>query len=128
MNNFIRISIAALVFPLLGFSSRAATPKVKLGIDVLRESGFEQIAGKRIGLVAHAASVDSRGVSSIEVLKSAKDRAQLVALFGPEHGLWVDETAGEKVDDRTDPRTGLPVYSLYGKTRKPTTQMVANID
>jgi len=52
----------------------------------------------------------------------------LVALFGPEHGIYGDEYAGDKVPDRKDPRTGLPVYSLYGETRKPTEKMLADID
>lgn len=104
-----------------------ASAEVKLGIDVLRDDGFKPLQNKRIGLVAHPASVDAKLVPTVEILRSAPN-VKLVALFGPEHGVWGDEYAGDQVPDRTDPRTGLPVYSLYGKTRKPTKQMLENLD
>jgi uncharacterized protein YbbC (DUF1343 family) len=64
--------------------------------------------------------------STIDILKSAKN-VKLVALYGPEHGLYADAYAGDKVDDQKD-ESGLPIYSIYGKTRKPTTQMIDPID
>jgi uncharacterized protein YbbC (DUF1343 family) len=101
--------------------------QVKLGIDVLRDDGFAQLRNKRVGLVAHPASVDSRLVPTVEILRTAPG-VKLMALFGPEHGVWGDEYAGDKVPDRTDPATGLPVFSLYGATRKPTPEMLAELD
>jgi uncharacterized protein YbbC (DUF1343 family) len=104
-----------------------AHAKVKLGIDVLRDDGFKPLSGLRVGLVANPASVDSNLVPTAVVLHEAAG-VKLVALFGPEHGVWGDEWAGDKVPDRRDPRLGLPVFSLYGKTRKPTPEMLAGVD
>ena len=100
---------------------------VKPGIEVLRESGFQQLRGKRVGLVTNPSGVDSRLKSTIDILFQAPE-VNLVALYGPEHGVRGDMYAGDKVNDSTDPSTGLPVYSLYGKTRKPTPEMLQGID
>ena len=100
---------------------------VMLGIDVLEADGFAPLRGKRVGLLTHPAGVNRRGVSTVEVLRQAP-QVNLVALFGPEHGIYGDEKANVPVDDRVDPRTGLPVYSLYGKFRTPTAKMLEGID
>lgn len=100
---------------------------VKHGIDVLKENGFDVVAGKKIGLVTHPAGVDGGLATSVDVLRRT-DRCKLTAIFGPEHGVYGDEYAGVKVGDRTDSHTGLPVYSLYGKTRKPTPTMLKGLD
>lgn len=100
---------------------------VKLGVDVLREENFAAIEGRRIGLVVNPASVDSSLRPTAEILRET-DRCKLVALFGPEHGVYGDEYAGVKVADRTDARTGLKIYSLYGSTRKPTSEMLKGLD
>ncbi len=100
---------------------------IQLGIDVLEESGFRAIAGKRVGLLTHPAGLNRRGESSIDVLRRAHN-VRLVALFGPEHGIYGNEKANVPVDDRIDSRTGLPVYSLYGKYRKPTAKMLLGLD
>ncbi|MDA9317241.1 DUF1343 domain-containing protein [Puniceicoccaceae bacterium] len=98
-----------------------------LGIDILEESGYKAIAGKRIGLLTHPAGLNRKGESSIDVLRRARN-AQLVALFGPEHGIYGNEKANVPVDNKIDPSTGLPVYSLYGKYRKPTSKMLNGLD
>jgi len=100
---------------------------VMLGIDVLEREGFAAVKGKRIGLLTHAAGVDRRGVSTVDVLRRAPG-VRLVALFAPEHGLYGIEDAGRNFADTIDRRTGLPVYSLYGRTRKPTRQMLRGLD
>lgn len=100
---------------------------VKLGIDVLEETGFRALAGKRVGLLTHPAGVNRRGESSINVLLRAPNM-RLVALFGPEHGIYGDEQANQPIDDQIDPRTRLPVYSLYGKYRKPSPEMLRGLD
>jgi uncharacterized protein YbbC (DUF1343 family) len=99
---------------------------VMLGIDVLESQGFAAIRGKRIGLLTHPAGVNRQGVSTVDVLRRAKD-SKLVALFGPEHGIYGDEKAEVVIPNRVDQRTGLPVYSLYGKTRKPTKAMLKGL-
>jgi len=99
---------------------------VMLGIDVLEREGFAAVRGKRIGLLTHAAGVDRRGFSTVEVLQRAPG-VRLAALFAPEHGLYGLEDAGRNFSDTVDARTGLPVYSLYGRTRKPTRQMLRGL-
>ena len=100
---------------------------VKPGIEVLRESGFRQLHGKRVGLVTNPSGVDRYLKSTIDILFEDPE-VNLVALFGPEHGVRGDVYAGEKIDNSVDQATGLPVYSLYGKTRKPTPDMLKGID
>ncbi|MGJ3243130.1 MAG: DUF1343 domain-containing protein [Opitutales bacterium] len=99
----------------------------RLGIDVLAAEGFSRLRGSRVGLLTHPAGVNRHGESTIDVLRRAPG-VQLTALFGPEHGIYGDEAANVPVLDKTDSRTGLPVYSLYGKFRKPTPAMLAGID
>lgn len=113
--------------PLRAPSSALATPRVMLGIDVLESQGFAPIAGKRVGLLTHPAGVNRYGVSTIDVLRRSP-KVRLVALFGPEHGIYGDEAAEIQIADRVDKRTGLPVYSLYGKYRKPTKAMLKGLD
>jgi uncharacterized protein YbbC (DUF1343 family)/CubicO group peptidase (beta-lactamase class C family) len=100
-------------------------PAVALGVDRLgREGGG--LAGKRVGLVVHAASVDGRGQRTIEVLREAG--VEVVRLFSPEHGLRGKAAAGEHVGAETDGRTGLPVVSLYGGKTKPGPEDLAGLD
>ncbi len=113
----------------------AATPKpvpppvarVALGIDVLAAENFSYLQGRRVGLLTHPAGVNRDGVSTIDILRRAPG-VKLVALFGPEHGLYGDEAAGNPVANRVDKKTGLPVYSLYGDFRKPTPDMLKGVD
>jgi acyl dehydratase len=100
---------------------------VKLGVDVLRESKFAALANKRTGLIVNPASVAGDLTPTVDVLRAAPN-VQLVALFGPEHGVYGDVYAGDKVPDMVDPRTGIPIFSLYGKTKKPTPEMLKGID
>lgn len=113
---------------LFGFiSTLGATERIYLGIDVLEQSGFRILEGKRVGLLTHPAGVNRNGISSIDVLRRAPG-VRLTALFGPEHGIYGDEDANAPIEDRIDARTGLPVFSLYGKYRKPTPEMLRGID
>ena len=100
---------------------------VMLGIDVLEAQGFTAVKGKRIGLLTHPAGVNRHGETTVSVLRRAPG-VKLIALFGPEHGLYGDEKAELPVANRQDLRTGLPVYSLYGKDRKPTKAMLKGLD
>ncbi len=101
--------------------------QVKTGIEVLAESNFDLLHGKRVGLVTNPTGIASDYRSTVDILAQAKN-VNLVALFGPEHGVRGDVTAGAKIDTFTDSATGLTVYSLYGKTRKPTPEMLKGID
>lgn len=100
---------------------------VKNGIDVLKDQQFKVLEGKRVGLITNPTGVDGQLKSSIDILFESPN-VNLVALFGPEHGVRGNIYAGDKVDSSLDPKTGLPVHSLYGKTRKPTAEMLKGID
>jgi uncharacterized protein YbbC (DUF1343 family) len=100
---------------------------VKPGIDVLLEKQLDLIKGKRIGLITNQTGITSTLKSSVDALNELPD-VELVALFGPEHGVRGDIAAGEYVPNFVDKKTGITVYSLYGKTRRPTPEMVKNIE
>jgi uncharacterized protein YbbC (DUF1343 family) len=100
---------------------------VLLGIDVLAADGFAAVKGKRIGLLTHAAGVNRLGRSTIDVLHQAPG-VELVALFAPEHGLDGLIKASVNFGDDRHPGTGLPVYSLHGKNRKPTAAQLKGLD
>lgn len=110
-----------------GCNLRAAQPVVKTGIEVLRDREFRGLVGKRVGLVTNPSGVDRNLNSTVDILFNAPG-VELVALYGPEHGVRGDVYAGDKVADTRDSATGLPVYSLYGATRKPTAEMLKGID
>ena len=97
------------------------------GIEVLESNGFEELLGKRVGLVTNPSGVDRQLRSTIDILFDAP-QVNLVALYGPEHGVRGDAYAGDHVESTTDPKTGLPVYSLYGPTREPTQKMLEGVD
>ena len=114
-----------LILTLLAFGASAA--EVKLGNEVLAREKFKVLQGKRVGLITNPSGVNRNLDSTIDILRKAPG-VKLVALFGPEHGIYGDINAGDKVDNRTDARTGLPAYSLYGKTHRPTREMLKDID
>ena len=101
--------------------------KIMTGIEVLKQTKFKAIEGKRVGLITNPTGVDNNLKSTIDILHEAPN-VNLVALYGPEHGVRGDVHAGDKIDTFTDPNTGVPVYSLYGATRKPTAEMLEGID
>ena len=103
-------------------------PKVvRLGIDVLAAGDFKELEGKRVGLLTNQSGVNRKGVSTIDVLRAAAN-VKLVALYGPEHGVYGAQYAGLSVATAVDDRTGLPTFSLYGDTKKPTPEMLQGID
>lgn len=119
-----------LLCALLGFislSTTAKAPKVLTGIDMLERQNFKPLQGKRIGLITNPTGVNRYLKSTIDILHDAPN-VQLVALYGPEHGVRGDIYAGAKVQDQKDEKTGLPIFSLYGKTRKATKEMLRGID
>jgi uncharacterized protein YbbC (DUF1343 family) len=118
------VSVAALASVAVAESNR---PVIQTGIDVLEADGFKLLQGKRVGLITNPTGVTNDLRSTVDVLSAAKG-VKLVALFGPEHGIRGDIFAGDHVQDSQDAKTGLPVYSLYGKTRKATPEMLKDID
>lgn len=100
---------------------------VQLGNEVLAASSFKVLKGKRVGLITNPSGINRNLESTIDVLHKAPG-VNLVALFGPEHGIYGDVPAGGKIESRLDERSGLPVHSLYGATRKPTPEMLKGLD
>lgn len=100
---------------------------VKPGIEVLRDDGFRQLAGKRVGLITNPTGIDNNLKSTIDILAEAPD-VELTALFAPEHGVRGNYVAGAKIANDVDKKTGVPIYSLHGSTRKPTPEMLKNVD
>jgi len=121
---YVIITFLAFLFTQMIF---AKTPKVKLGVEILAESNFEILKDKRVGLITNASGVDSKLNSTIDILNAGKG-FKLVALFGPEHGIRGDVEGGDNISDYIDKSTGIPVYSLYGKNRKPSPEVLENID
>lgn len=103
----------------------AAGAHTKTGIDVLETQNFAPLRGKRVGLITNHTGVDSAGRRTIDALAHAEG-VQLVALFSPEHGIAGRMDAS--VANATDAATGLRIYSLYGETRRPTAEMLDNLD
>lgn len=106
-------------------SAQAFDAQVLTGIDVLERDGFKQLAGMRVGLVTNHTGRNRAGRATIDVLNKAPG-VKLVALFSPEHGIrgLVDV----KISDSKDEQTGLPVYSLYGETRRPKPEQLKDLD
>lgn len=112
---------------MISLDGKVNNPLVNTGLETLISSNFEILKGKKVGLITNPTGVDHNLKSTIDILFNAQN-VQLVALFSPEHGVRGDFAAGEQVGTITDPLTNLPVYSLYGKTRKPTAEMLKGID
>lgn len=108
-------------------SAQAQKIRIKTGIEVLKDERFRRLEGKRVGLITNPTGVDNHLKSTIDILHEAPN-VRLVALYGPEHGVRGNAHAGDTIGGSIDPATGLPVYSLYGKTRKPTRDMLRDID
>ena len=121
-----RIKTMGLLFFLLyvACGNAAGETRLKLGIERLSEYR-EVFAGKRVGLITNQTGIDAEGTPSAVLLSRA---AQLTVLFSPEHGIQGNEREGASIGHSTDPRTGLPVYSLYGNTKRPTPEMLKDID
>lgn len=99
---------------------------VLCGIDVLERDEFRQLKGRRVGLITNQTGIDRQGVPTWKILHDSK-ALQLVAIFSPEHGIEgkLDQA---KIDNATHAETGLPIFSLYGETRKPNAENLKNID
>ena len=108
-------------------AGRHSTADFRTGIEVLLHDRLDLIRGKRVGLITNPTGVDRQLVSDVDLLAHAPG-VHLVALFGPEHGIRGAHQAGASVGSDRDPVTGLPVYSLYGKTRQPTPAMLKGVD
>ena len=116
------LSIAAV-----GTALALGAQTVKPGIEVFRDMDFAPLKGKRVGLITNPTGVDNSLKSTIDILHEAPD-VELVGLYAPEHGVRGDVHAGDHVDNFVDPATGVTVYSIYGKSRKPSPEMLKDVD
>ncbi|HEX4278333.1 MAG TPA: exo-beta-N-acetylmuramidase NamZ domain-containing protein [Bryobacteraceae bacterium] len=128
----LRRSVATIVAASIGYDDRLslASPRLtsqatKTGLDVLEQDGFRIFRGKKIGLITNDTGVDRLGKRNVDVMKEAG--IDVVALFAPEHGLAGAEDR-ENLADTIDAKTGIKVWSLYGKTRRPTPEMLRGLD
>jgi uncharacterized protein YbbC (DUF1343 family) len=120
-----RVLLLIVIFSLL---QKATTCQiVETGLEVLVKNNFSTLKGKRVGLITNPTGVDRHLRSGIDILSRAQG-VNLVALYGPEHGVRGEYSAGDIIGSATDPQTGLKVYSLYGATKKPTPEMLKDID
>jgi uncharacterized protein YbbC (DUF1343 family) len=124
-----QLFVAVAVISLFSFVNSAFCASIKLGIEILQEdTGYVEILkNKKLGLITNQTGVDSDLKSTTDILQANPD-LNLVALFAPEHGIGGDLVANENVEHSTDERTKLLVYSLYGKTRQPTEEMLEKVD
>jgi uncharacterized protein YbbC (DUF1343 family) len=120
-----RLAKATYIF-ICAWSILDCAAAVRTGLDNL-DAYKEILKGKRIGIIANHTSRDRQGRYVVDVFKDLTEVA-VVALFSPEHGLLGLEEAGKEVSSRFDPVYGLPVYSLYGQTTKPTKEMLKDVD
>src|SRR3954454_14984567 len=100
---------------------------MKLGLDIFLESQFKKFIGKRVGLVTNMTGVNEKLIPSIDLFQQHPG-INLVALYGPEHGIRGDAKEGEQVESSIDSYTGVPVYSLYGASKKPSKEMLDGVD
>ena len=132
INSLFKILIATIVVTMFFASCEKEEKiqsfgKVKTGLDVLKQQKFEILKGKRVGLITNPTGVDEYLKSTIDIMH-VSDNVNLVALFGPEHGVRGNFSAGSHITDHKDPKTGIQVFSLYGSNRKPSKAMLEGID
>jgi len=109
------------------FASLLYSQKVSLGIDVIQRENFALLAGKKVGLITNQSGVNSKLVLTLDIFKKAKN-FKLTAVFSPEHGLKGLIGSGQTYENENDTTSSIKYYSLYGKTQKPTPQMLKGID
>jgi uncharacterized protein YbbC (DUF1343 family) len=108
-------------------SSAAGVRQVKLGVEVFLETRIDEIKEKKVGLITNPTGVDGHLGNVIDRLRNTAG-VELVALYGPEHGVRGNAQAGEYVPFYFDDKYGIPVFSLYGQSSKPDPGMLKNID
>lgn len=127
VNLMYRIILSLVMVLVISSICNYAQTKVIIGADMLISKNLDLIKGKKIGIVTNHAAVLSNGTHLVDTLNRI-DEVQIIALYGPEHGIRGSAPAGEKISDEVDEKTNIPVYSLYGQTRKPTTEMLKDVE
>ena len=111
--------------PFSGDDTGTSGDQTKTGVDVLESEKFASLRGKRVGLITNQTGLDSYGHRTIDLLARAEG-VNLIAIFSPEHGIG--GLADASISNQADAPTGLPIYSLYGATRRPTSEMLRGVD
>jgi uncharacterized protein YbbC (DUF1343 family) len=120
------INLFCLIILILQHSSCDSSSSVETGLDRIHE--YENIfSGKRIGIITNHTAYNSKNEHISDKFFDLQN-SRVVALFGPEHGIRGKEAAGLIIEDEKDPVKNIPAYSLYGKTKKPTPEMLEDID
>lgn len=127
--SIIYLTLTYLIIISLAMSSDIISQQVKVtvGADVLVSDSLHLIKNKRLGIVTNHSAILSTGAHLVDTLVNL-DEINVTALFGPEHGIRGNAPDGHSINDGIDSQTGIPVYSLYGKTRKPKKEMLKNVD
>ena len=122
----LRGRVATIVAAAVGYEKKAASaPDTATGLDVLAQSKFQLLQGKKIGLITNQTGIDREGHRNIDLMRAAGVR--LAAIFSPEHGFAGLEDR-ENIGDSVDPATGIRIWSLYGRTLRPTPEMLRGVD
>jgi len=108
-------------------TTAAPRPAVRPGLEVLLSDSLHLVHGKRVGLITNHTAVTTTGQSAIDALHEAPE-VKLVALYAPEHGIRGTADGGASIADSRDEKTGVPIFSLYGRTQKPTAAMLKGVD
>jgi len=121
--------ISLLLFFFYNCQQQNGSPvkQVASGLDRVVASNFEPFDGQRVGLICNHTARDKQGRHVADLFHQAP-RCELTAIFAPEHGFRGAESGGQEIHDNIDDKTGVPIYSLYGKLRKPTPAMLQDID
>lgn len=125
--NHLSVLLTFLIFAACSRSESIPKEPVKTGIDGLMEKKMALLQGQRVGVITNQTGVNSHGEHIADLLHQSRG-VELKALFGPEHGIRGQVEGGEKIQTEVDAKTGVPIYSLYGKTRKPTPDMLKGLD
>ncbi len=121
------LSYLIIVFYLLSTNVYAQEVKVTVGADILVTDSLHLIQNKQLGIVTNHSAILSNGTHLVDTLVTLTD-VKVTTLFGPEHGIRGNAPDGDSIKDGIDSKSGLPVYSLYGKNRKPTKEMLKDVD
>lgn len=130
MKNLLVISCLLLCFIItfnIACQPRTPVATVKTGLDVLCDQQFEQFSGKRVGIICNHTARDKSGRHIVDLFHDS-GKCRVTAIFGPEHGFRGLHADGRAIHNETDPKTGAVIYSLYGKTRQPDSEMLQNVD
>jgi len=112
---------------MLPSNSYSQNVNVTVGSDILISDSLHLITHKRVGIVTNHSAVLSNGIHLVDTLYNIKN-VKISALFGPEHGIRGEAPDGTTINDGIDTKTKIPIFSLYGKIRKPTKEMLTDID